>query len=227
MIDTVIFDLDGTLLYTLENLYKSTNYALKKCGLQKKTINEVRNFVGNGVKKLIERCVPEGEKNPLFEKCLSLFKEHYSATMCNDAHPYDGIVELLDRLNAEGIKCAVVSNKYDSAVKELCKKYFGSRITIAVGESDSVRKKPAPDSVLMVMKKLNTKNVVYVGDSEVDIQTAQNAKIPCISVTWGYKDIDFLIKNNARVIVENTAALYHEIKQISSQAPDTTKTHQE
>lgn len=212
MIDTVIFDLDGTLLYTLENLYKSTNYALAKCGFKERTIKEVRNFVGNGVNKLIERSIPDGENNPFFEKCLSLFKEHYSSTMEDDAHPYDGILDLLDRLNEDGIKCAVVSNKYDSAVKELCKKYFGSRIIVAVGESENVRKKPAPDSVLEIMKKLNSQKALYVGDSEVDIQTANNADIPCISVSWGYKDRDFLLNNGADIIVNNAKDLYCAIK---------------
>ena len=212
MIDTVIFDLDGTLLYTLENLYKSTNYALKKCGYKERTILEVRNFVGNGVQKLIERSIPHGIENPDFEKCLSIFKEHYSSTMGDDARPYDGIIELLDNLNNDGIKCAVISNKYDSAVKELCKKYFGSRILTAIGESPTIRKKPAPDTVLAVIKELGAKNAVYVGDSEVDIQTAQNAKIPYISVTWGYKDIDFLVQNNAKLLVNNTEELYRAIK---------------
>ena len=214
MIDTVIFDLDGTLLYTLENLYKSTNYALKKCGYKERTIQEVRNFVGNGVQKLIERSLPGGADNPDFEKCLAVFKEHYSKTMEDDARPYDGVIQLLDKLNTDGIKCAVVSNKYDSAVKELCKKYFGSRILTAIGESPSVHKKPSPDTVLEVIKELNAQNTVYVGDSEVDIQTAQNAKIPCISVTWGYKDIDFLIQNNAQILVNNTEELYCAIKKL-------------
>ena len=212
MIDTVIFDLDGTLLYTLENLYKSTNYALRKCGFKERTKQEVRNFVGNGVQKLIERSIPQGFENPDFEKCLSIFKEHYSSTMKDDARPYDGIIELLDKLNNDGIKCAVVSNKYDSAVKELCKKYFGSRILTAIGESPAIRKKPDPDTVLAVIKELGAKNPVYVGDSEVDIQTAQNAKIPCISVTWGYKDSAFLIKHNAQILVNNVEELYYTIK---------------
>ena len=132
--------------------------------------------------------------------------------MEDDAHPYDGILDLLDRLNEDGIKCAVVSNKYDSAVKELCKKYFGSRIIAAVGESENVRKKPAPDSVLEIMKKLNSQKALYVGDSEVDIQTANNADIPCISVSWGYKDRDFLLNNGANIIVNNAKDLYCAIK---------------
>ena len=214
MIDTVIFDLDGTLLYTLENLYKSTNYALKKCGYSERKLEEIRNFVGNGVNKLIERSIPQGIENPDFEKCVSVFKEHYSKTMEDDTHPYNGIIELLEKLNNDGIKCAVVSNKYDSAVKELCKKYFGSRILTAIGESLSIRKKPAPDTVLAVIKELGAKNTVYVGDSEVDIQTAQNAKIPCISVTWGYKDSVFLVKNNAQILVNNVEELYYAIKKL-------------
>ena len=208
MLDAVIFDLDGTLLYTLEDLHKSTNFALKKFGFKERSIDEVRSFVGNGVKKLMERCIPDGEANPDFSACLAVFKEHYDCISDASTRPYDGIIELLEKLNAENIECAVVSNKYDTAVKQLCRKYFGDKIKIAAGESDKVRKKPAPDSVLKVIEELNAHNVVYVGDSEVDIQTAHNAKIPCISVAWGYKDIDFLKKNNAKCIVNTVDELY-------------------
>lgn len=211
MYDTVIFDLDGTLLYTLEDLHKSVNFALTNHGFPSRTIDEIRDFVGNGVKKLMERAIPDGENNPAFEQCLSEFKDYYGKTMTDNVKPYDGILALLDKLNAQGIKCAVVSNKYDLAVKQLCKKYFDSKVLTAIGESENIRKKPAPDSVLKVIKELQAKNPVYVGDSEVDIQTAKNAKIPCISVAWGYKDIEFLIKNGAEVIVNSADELYKAI----------------
>lgn len=215
MFDTVIFDLDGTLLYTLEDLYKSVNYALTSLGYKERSISEVRAFVGNGVEKLIERCLPGGEANPDFSLCLNTFKEYYDTISVSSTHPYDGIVELLDKLDADNISCAVVSNKYDSAVKQLCDKYFGNKIKIAVGECVNVKKKPAPDSVLKVIEELNARKVVYVGDSEVDIETAFNAKIPCISVSWGYKDIDFLKKHNAKCIVESVDELYYKIKSYS------------
>lgn len=133
MFDAVIFDLDGTLLYTLEDLHKSTNYALKRFGFKERSIDEVRAFVGNGVKKLIERCIPNGEANPDFSSCLSVFKEHYDTISGGTTRPYDGIIELLEKLNEQNIVCAVVSNKYDKAVKQLCKEYFGNKIKIAVG----------------------------------------------------------------------------------------------
>ncbi len=199
----VIFDLDGTLLFTLENLYESTNYALKQFGYKERTLDEIRDFVGNGVRKLIERAIPDGENNPNFEKCLGIFKEHYSKTMYEKTRPYDGVVEMLKTLNQNGITCAVVSNKFDSAVKELCRHYFGDLIKTAAGECTDIRKKPCPDGVLKIIKQLNCQGkCLYVGDSEVDIQTAKNANLPCISVCWGYKNKDFLIKNGAQNIVQ-------------------------
>jgi len=202
-INTVIFDMDGTLLYTLEDLTDSTNYALEKCAYPKRTLKEVRNFVGNGVAKLIERAIPKGRNNPDFEKCLEIFKKNYSENMYNKTKPYDGILDMLAVLRKNGFKIAVVSNKFDSAVKELSKKYFNGLIDISVGQRDDVAKKPAPDSVNEVIKELGVKkeDCIYVGDSEVDIQTAQNAGLDCISVVWGYKDIDFLYQNGASTII--------------------------
>ncbi len=204
MIKAVIFDLDGTLLYTLENLTESTNYALSYFGYKQYDINDIRNFVGDGVRKLIERTIPEGEANANFEACLKIFKEHYSKTMYEKTRPYDGIVEMLKTLNQNGITCAVVSNKFDSAVKELCIRYFGDLIKIANGECTGIRKKPCPDGVLNIVQKLDcTNSCLYVGDSEVDVQTAKNAGIPCISVSWGYKDKNFLKEHDAKIIVDS------------------------
>ena len=208
----VIFDLDGTLLYTLENLYESTNFALGCFDYPKRTLEEVRNFVGNGVRKLIERSIPEGEKNPNFEKCLEIFKEHYSKTMYDNTRPYDGIMKMLKILPKNGIVCAVVSNKFDSAVKVLCKRYFEDLVSLAVGECETVRKKPCPDGVLKIIEQLGCKgNCVYVGDSEVDIETAKNAGLYCISVSWGYKDKEFLLKNGASEIVDTVDELTETI----------------
>ena len=157
----VIFDLDGTLLYTLENLYESTNYALVQFNYPTRTIEEVRTFVGNGVSKLIERAIPEGLDNPNFEECLQIFKEHYSKTMYEKTRPYDGVVKMLTTLKQNGIICAVVSNKFDSAVKELCAHYFGDLIQAAAGECGDVRKKPCPDGVLKIIKQLDCKEHHY------------------------------------------------------------------
>lgn len=203
--DTIIFDLDGTLLNTLFDLKESTNFALKKYGYPEKTIDEVRMFVGNGVAKLIERALPDGINNPAYKNCLEDFKKDYKIRMYNHTAPYEGILEMLEKLNAAGIKTAVVSNKFDAAVKELCKKYFGKRIPVAIGESENVKKKPAPDSVLRAMDLLHARKdkTIYCGDSDVDVQTAKNSGLPCIGVSWGFRDKAMLEKEGADYIVDS------------------------
>lgn len=212
---TVIFDLDGTLLYTLEDLKDSVNFALSKFNYPKKNLEEIRNFVGNGVKVLMELSIPQGKNNENFNECLAIFKTHYAQNMYNKTKPYDGIIEMLENLQQQGFRTAVVSNKFDLATKELCKKYFAEKIEIAIGESENIRKKPAPDSIFKVMEILNSnKNSTYfVGDSEVDIQTAQNANIKCISVTWGYKDKEFLLKNGAKFLANSPKEILEIISQ--------------
>lgn len=206
MIDAVIFDLDGTLLNTLEDLKNSTNFALNELGFPKRSLEEVRCFVGNGVRKLIERAVPQSCDKETTEKCLEIFKKNYSENMYNNTAPYNSILEILKDLRNNGLKIGVVSNKFDLAVKELCKKYFEDLVDIAIGQADDVPKKPAPDGVLKAIKQLGAQNVVYVGDSEVDVQTAKNADIPCIGVTWGFRDrknlegADFIIDNPRDII---------------------------
>ena len=212
---TVIFDLDGTLLNTLDDLADSTNYALSKFGYPTRTIEEVRQFVGNGVAKLIERAIPEGENNSNFEKCLSIFKENYAQNMYNKTAPYNGIIEMLSNLKSKGIKIAVVSNKFDLAVKELCKKYFEGFIDFAAGENEAqgIKKKPAPDTVISVLNEFNfaPEDAVYVGDSDVDIMTAKNSKMPCISVTWGFRDKKFLLENGATILINAPSEIYNHL----------------
>ncbi len=211
----VIFDLDGTLLNTLDDLADSTNYALSKFGYPTRTIDEVRQFVGNGVAKLIERAIPEGKNNPNFEKCLAIFKENYAQNMYNKTAPYNGIIEMLSNLKSKGIKIAVVSNKFDLAVKELCKKYFEEFIDFAAGENEAqgIRKKPAPDTVISVLNKFNfaPEDAVYVGDSDVDIMAAKNSKMPCISVTWGFRDEKFLLENGATILINAPSEIYNHL----------------
>ena len=211
----VIFDLDGTLLNTLDDLADSTNYALSKFGYPTRTIEEVRQFVGNGVAKLIERAIPEGKNNPNFEKCLSIFKENYAQNMYNKTAPYNGIIEMLSNLKSKGIKIAVVSNKFDLAVKELCKKYFEGFIDFAAGENEAqgIKKKPAPDTVISVLNEFNfaPEAAVYVGDSDVDIMTAKNSKMPCISVTWGFRDKKFLLENGATILINAPSEIYNHL----------------
>ena len=207
---TVVFDLDGTLLDTLQDLHASVNAALTAYGLQTRSLGEVQSFVGNGIAKLIERAIGVSDY-PDFEKVLSTFKTHYAVHCKDKTKPYDGVLELLKNLQAAGVKTAVVSNKADFAVKLLAEEYFGGLLLDAVGENEAcgVRKKPAPDSLFAVMQKLNApKNeVVYVGDSEVDIQTAHNAGVDCISVTWGFKDKSFLLANGASVLVDRPSEI--------------------
>lgn len=202
-VNTIIFDLDGTLLYTLEDLTDSANFMLSEFNYPLKTVDEIKNAVGNGVPLLIERIIPDGKNNPNFSECLTLFKAHYSDNMFNKTKPYEGVIDMLSAFKAQGYKIAVVSNKFDTAVKTLCDKYFHGLIDIAVGQSDNVSPKPAPDSVLKIMSEfgVSNENCVMVGDSDVDIETAMNAQIPCISVTWGYKDIEFLYSHGAESLI--------------------------
>ena len=206
---TVIFDLDGTLLDTLQDLADSTNYALAVHNMPARTLEEVRRFVGNGVGRLIHLAVPEGTPEDEEARCLADFRAHYLLNMENRTAPYPGVLELLEHLQAAGIRTAVVSNKFDGAVKGLCQNYFGSRIPVAIGESQGVARKPAPDTVFRALAELGAgaDRAVYVGDSDVDIATARNAGLPCISVSWGFRDADFLTAHGARRIVDSPAEL--------------------
>ncbi len=199
----VIFDLDGTLLYTLEDLQDAVNSALRFCNFKERTLNEIRNFVGNGVVLLMERAIPDGRKNPLFDECLNCFYKNYSGNVNEKTHPYDGIPELLYSLNKNGVKLAVNSNKYDTAVKDLCRIYF-PQIQIAIGAREGIETKPAPYGVNDILKFLNVSkvNTFFIGDSSVDMHTAQNAGIKSIGVTWGYRSKESLIDAGADFIVD-------------------------
>ena len=207
--NTIIFDLDGTLLDTLSDLSNSVNFVLSKHGFPEITLDDTRRFVGNGIAKLIESAIPEGLGNPLFDKCLEEFGSHYSQNMEILTKPYPGIMDLLAKLTKRHYKIAIVSNKFDGAVKTLCEKYFSDYIKVAIGESKDVLRKPAPDTVFEALKELNTGivNAVYVGDSEVDILTARNAGLPCISVSWGFRDRDLLESNGAGYIIDTPGEL--------------------
>lgn len=184
---TAIFDLDGTLLDTLEDLYRATNKALEDHSLPLRTRDEVRLFVGNGVEMLIRRAVPAGTDEETTLAVLADFKTTYAAICEDHTRPYDGIPDMLRALREKGIRVAVVSNKFDAATKQLCRKYFGDLVEVAIGERADVRKKPAPDTVQEALRELgvSAEGAVYVGDSDVDIETARNCGMPCISVTWG------------------------------------------
>ncbi|MBP7768180.1 MAG: HAD family hydrolase [Prevotella sp.] len=204
--NTYIFDLDGTLLNTLADLTASTNYALRSCDMPEHSTEEVRRFVGNGVRKLMERAVPGGTANARFEEVLATFRSHYLAHGFDTTAPYPGIMEMLTALKEAGRKVAVVSNKLDAATKQLCTHYFGALVPVAIGEQEAlgIRRKPAPDTVRKALEELGASDdgAVYVGDSEVDIMTARNCGMPCISVSWGFKDREFLMEHGAAIIVE-------------------------
>ena len=189
-IKAVIWDLDGTLLNTLDDLAASVNAALAMNGMPLRSTEEVRAFVGNGIRNLMMRAVPDGEANPAFDKALEDFTRHYGAHSRDRTRPYDGILEMLDKLSAAGVKHAIVSNKIDFAVKALSRAYFGERMCAAIGDDPSRARKPAPDSVFAAMREMGVtaKETVYVGDSDVDVLTARNAGVPCVAVLWGFRD---------------------------------------
>lgn len=199
--DTYIFDLDGTLLNTLDDLMVSVNYALRQYGMPEHSRDDIRRFVGNGVRLLMVRAVPQGDMNPLFEEVFRTFREHYMVHSLDTTRPYEGIPELLAELKLRGKRMAVVSNKFYVATQELCHHFFADTIEVAIGEheAEGIRKKPAPDTVYEALSQLGVgkEGAVYVGDSDVDLQTARNSGLPCISVLWGFRDRDFLIKNGA------------------------------
>lgn len=204
VIDTIIFDLDGTLLDTLTDLTSSVNYALKKYQLPTYSQDQVREMVGNGVTVLMERAVPGGQSFGKFQDCLKTFKEHYEIHKKDNTCPFPGIIDFLQEADASGFKLAVVSNKFDLAVKGLCQDFFSPYIITAIGESSQTAPKPAPDTVFKAMEELHSspENCIYVGDSDVDISTARNAGIPCISVSWGFRSQKFLKMHGASMIAE-------------------------
>lgn len=186
----IIFDLDGTLLDTLTDLRNSVNEALTLQGLPTRTTEEIRQFVGNGIATLAARAVPNGIGNPHYKAVLADTRRLYAEKSREHTKPYDGIPELLSLLHDNGYALAVVSNKPDAQVKALCTAFFGGQIQATVGNREGFALKPAPDSVFAVMRELGctAEEAVYVGDSDVDVLTAKNAEIPCISVLWGFRD---------------------------------------
>ncbi|MCR5312093.1 MAG: HAD family hydrolase [Bacteroidaceae bacterium] len=211
---TIIFDLDGTLLDTLKDLAESTNFALREMGHPERTIDEIRQFVGNGVEKLIRRAVPVGTEDEEVEKCLALFKSHYVLHCQDNTCLYDGISDMLKTLKARGYKLAIVSNKLQEGVDELYETYFKENIDVAIGERPEFNRKPEPDMVLKALQELGVekKDAIYIGDSDVDVMTANNSELPCISVLWGFRDKQFLYKNGASLLVEKPIDVLEVLK---------------
>ena len=207
--ETYIFDLDGTLLSTLNDLAASTNYALRTHHMPERTLDEVRQFVGNGVKKLMERAIPGGTDNPDFDNTYATFRQHYMQHNLDTTKPYPGIMEMLQQLHNEGKNVAVVSNKFYAATRDLCRHFFAHLVPVAIGEREDIRKKPAPDTVLEALRQMgvSSKGAVYIGDSDVDVMTAQNSGIPCISVLWGFRDKEVLLQHGATTFISSPQEL--------------------
>ena len=210
----ILFDLDGTLLDTLEDLRGAVNHQLSVSGFPLRSLEEVRQFVGNGLKELMRRSLPGPCGEAELERHTADLKEWYAGHDRIRTRPYGGILPLLDRLNAAGCRVGVVSNKMDSAVQDLCRHYFGGRVAAAVGERQGMRRKPAPDTVLLALEALGAgrEGTVYVGDSEVDIATAKSAGLPCVSVTWGFRTREELLRAGAAVLADTPEELWEILR---------------
>lgn len=213
-INTIIFDMDGTLLDTLTDIMDSLNYVLDKYGIKKLSYEEVRTYVGNGAATLIKKAIPLGENNPLFNDILSEYKDYYGKHNLIKTAPYNGVLDVMKELKVRGYKLSIVSNKPDEGVKKLSDYFFPGLTDIAIGESDKINRKPAPDMVEAALKYMCTDkaNAVYIGDSEVDLATANNSGLSCISVSWGFRDVDLLKSLGADTIINTPTELLELLK---------------
>ena len=212
--DTILFDLDGTLLNTLQDLQSAVNHTLLEAGYPQRSLEEVRRFVGNGLRNLMRLSLPAGADDEEIDRCTAAMRAWYNSHDREYTLPYPGILPLLDRLAAAGCAVAVVSNKVDEAVKDLCAHYFGGRVAAAVGEMDGLRRKPWPDTVELALRQLEADKTrtVYIGDSEVDLATARNAGLPCISVSWGFRDEAELLAAGAGPLVSTPEELWEVLQ---------------
>ena len=207
----ILFDLDGTLLNTLDDLADATNAALAHFGCPGRTTDEVRQFVGNGAERLIRLALPGNADDPAVSDVLAYFKDYYAAHSQVKTRPYDGILEALAEVQKE-FPVAIVSNKPDNAVKILCSQYFGD--VFALGESSACPRKPAPDMVYKAMEAIGAGRCIYVGDSEVDVLTAKNAGVPCLSVLWGFRDEKILMEAGAEYFCKAPKDLLQILKEM-------------
>ena len=207
--DTVIFDLDGTLLNTLEDLADAVNFVMRDNQYPERTIEEVRHFVGNGIRRLMEQAVPERVIGEEFERVFEEFKKYYTEHCQNKTCAYEGIMPLLNCLYEKGYAMAIVSNKNHAAVCELNDIYFKEYITVAIGQKDGIRKKPAPDTVIQALKELgkDKEKAIYVGDSEVDFATAKNSEMDCALVTWGFRTVEELAEFSPTAFIDKPEEL--------------------
>ena len=222
MITTLIFDLDGTLMNTLDDLHDSVSYALKEAGLKPNDKQDTRRFLGNGIRNLINKSVmysnPDADE-ALKEHVFATFRAYYVAHSMDKTAPYKGINEVLEKCKNKGFSTAIVSNKLDPAVKDLHKAFFADTIDVAIGEKPAIKRKPAPDMVNEAIQQLSLlhgteihkSECIYIGDSEVDLQTAKNSAIPCIAVSWGFRDKDYLIEQGAETIIDKPDELFEHL----------------
>ena len=213
MYQTIVFDLDGTLIDTLDDLMDAVNYVLTKKCYPKRNKEEIRTFVGNGLKCLLKRSLPETFEEKEFEKLFLDFKDYYAGHCNIKTKPYQGIMELLEKLKKNGYQMAIVSNKNDMAVKELAEYYFPNYFKIAIGEREGIKRKPSPDAVFESMKVMNAKkeSTIYVGDSEIDKQTADRALLNCVLVSWGFRKREDLERLHATSLIDDPLQLLEVI----------------
>ena len=213
-INTIVWDMDGTVLNTLIDLRESVNYVLSLYGMPERSIEEYRSFFGSGIRHALECAVPQGTSKETIDEMLPLFKEHYDIHCMDNTCPYDGVLDVMKKLKEMGYKMAIVSNKIDSAVKELNERFFRDSVETAIGERDGINRKPAPDMVEQALAELGRtkEESVYIGDSEVDLLTARNSGLPCISVLWGFRDRDYLIEEGAEVFAETPEDIIQILK---------------
>ena len=201
--ELIVFDMDGTILDTLEDLKNSMNHTLKLHNMPQRTLDEIRSFVGNGIRKLIERAVTAGTSDEKIDVIHKDFMAHYEIHCADFTRPYDGVIDLIKELRNRGYKTAVVSNKADTAVQDLCVQYFPGLFDLAIGERPEIAKKPAADMVNLALEQLgfSKEKAVYIGDSDVDVATARNSNLDMIAVDWGFRTREFLMEQGAETIV--------------------------
>ncbi|MDP0489041.1 MAG: HAD family hydrolase [Fusobacterium sp. JB021] len=215
-IKAILFDMDGTLMNTLDDLTDSTNYILEKNNLPKRTKEEVRNFVGHGIKWTIIRAVPKGTSEEVIEKCYREMLVYYKKHSMIKTAPYKGVKKLMERLHKEGYRIAIITNKAEASAKIITEKFFGDIVDFTIGDNEKTPLKPSPDNVYRALENLgiNKEEAVYIGDSEVDVLTGKNSSMEMIAVLWGFRDKDILLENGAKIFAEDVLALEKEIKKL-------------
>jgi phosphoglycolate phosphatase len=219
MTTTIIFDLDGTLMNTLDDLHDSVSYALREEGLEPNSKQDTRRYLGNGIRNLVNRSVEQTcptADDALKNRVFDTFRSHYVAHSMDKTAPYEGVEKMLKECKKRGFLTAIVSNKLDPAVKDLHQAFFANVVDVAIGETKAVKRKPAPDMVDEAIRQLSLlkgnpikkEECIYIGDSEVDLQTAKNSKLPCISVSWGFRERNFLMEQGAKVIIDRPKELF-------------------